>query len=202
MKLEKLKAQLADRIYEELMARKSENMVTSEYPAMSAFDDYDPIDVVKLEEYEGDMLKGVTARRPANKRGKAKRGFVRVADRNARRYNSRDTMSLESRKAGKRFNTKTFNMRWIIDALDQVIAELSEKASNEPELDSALQAILASKRLIHAYSNRLLEEPNKSDGGDNVEAYYNDSKMLDNAFSADTDNASLGDEYVKGLLRR
>lgn len=139
--------------------------------AISASEDFDPMAGMSLEEQESALV-GKTLYRN------------RVASKTMRKR-----------------STKTFNMRWVIDALDQVVEELSEQASREPELDAAVQSVLAAKRLVHAYSTRLLEEPNDSDGDELEEAYEQDS-IQSEPFSVNDDNASIQSDYVKGLFRR
>jgi hypothetical protein len=55
------------------------------------------------------------------------------------------------------------NLHTISDALDQVMTELSGKAAKEPEIAAAVEVLLAAKRLLKAYSQRMLNEPFKAD---------------------------------------
>lgn len=57
---------------------------------------------------------------------------------------------------------KTFNLHSVIELLDQVITELAQYSDKEPELNAASESILAAKRLISAYSQRLVNEPMKA----------------------------------------
>ena len=65
-------------------------------------------------------------------------------------------------QARQRRASKTFNMKWIVDTIDQIITELGEYSEREPEIAAALESMLASKRLISAYSQRMLDSPYKS----------------------------------------
>lgn len=53
--------------------------------------------------------------------------------------------------------TKVLNMRRINDTIDEVIEELGSYADREPEITAAMQTMLAAKRLIIAYSRRVLD---------------------------------------------
>lgn len=58
-------------------------------------------------------------------------------------------------------NTKTFNLHWVSETIDQLVSELGEYASREPEINAALESCLAAKRLVMAYSKRMLDTPHK-----------------------------------------
>lgn len=58
--------------------------------------------------------------------------------------------------------TKVFNLRWVNDTIDQIITELSAYSDREPEIAAALETMLAAKRLVQAYSDRMIDTPYKS----------------------------------------
>jgi len=57
---------------------------------------------------------------------------------------------------------KVFNVRTVSDTVDQVIAMLGKEAEREPEIQAAVGTLLATKRLLKTYSQRLLNSPNKT----------------------------------------
>lgn len=79
------------------------------------------------------------------------------------------------------------NLHAVNDALDQVITELGKEAKREPEVASAIQVIIAAKRLLVAYSQRMVDTPFKSDSdkhddgsGEQVEQVFAVDNMQDN----------------------
>lgn len=70
---------------------------------------------------------------------------------------------LEKRRKAARVRnaSKTFNLKWVSDTLDEVMVELSEYSDRVPEIAAALETVLAAKRLVKAYSNRMLDTPYK-----------------------------------------
>ena len=58
--------------------------------------------------------------------------------------------------------TKTFNMKWVNDTIDQVIVELSEYAGREPEIGAAVAVAQSLKELVSAYSQRTIDTPYRS----------------------------------------
>lgn len=68
----------------------------------------------------------------------------------------------QQRKKGSTTTKSMLNLHTISDALDQVMTELSSKAAKEPEIAAAVEVILAAKRLLKAYSQRMLNEPFKA----------------------------------------
>lgn len=76
----------------------------------------------------------------------------------------RRTSSLKARRDAVRARRahKTFNLHWVNDTLDQVIVELSEYSEREPEIAAAMESMLAAKRLVQAYSQRMLDTPYRS----------------------------------------
>lgn len=62
----------------------------------------------------------------------------------------------------KRHTTKTFNLKWVNDTIDQIVTELSEYSEREPEIAAALETMLAAKRLVQAYSQRMFDTPYRS----------------------------------------
>lgn len=78
----------------------------------------------------------------------------------------------------KKNSQKTYNMRWVSEQLGQIIAELSEYAYIEPEVEKAIQALDIAKQCIREYSDRMLSTPYRSryDG-------FSESGGFDNASS-------------------
>lgn len=74
---------------------------------------------------------------------------------------------------------KTFNLKWVNDTIDQVITELSEYSDREPEIAAALESMLATKRLVQAYSQRMFDTPYRS--GRRRYDKYRDNHRFDDA---------------------
>jgi hypothetical protein len=55
-----------------------------------------------------------------------------------------------------------FNLHWVSDNIDKIITELSEQSEREPEIEAAVGVLLAAKRLITTYSDRMISEPRKN----------------------------------------
>lgn len=69
---------------------------------------------------------------------------------------------IKTRRMEKRIASKNMlNLHVISDLLDQVITELTPQAKREPELAASIDVILAAKKLIKAYGQRILNEPFK-----------------------------------------
>lgn len=58
-------------------------------------------------------------------------------------------------------STKMFNMRKINESIDGIITELGEYSNVEPEIKAAVGTMLATKRLIKTYSDRIIATPHK-----------------------------------------
>lgn len=74
-------------------------------------------------------------------------------------------MSLKARRQlarRRKARAKTFNLKWTNDTIDQIVTELSEYSEREPEIAAALETMLAAKRLIQAYSQRMFDTPYRS----------------------------------------
>jgi hypothetical protein len=85
-----------------------------------------------------------------------------------------ESMNLKQRRAEARLkqmglstprsvapSRKILNMRWINDALDQVLVELSEYSSQAPEIQEATEAIQDAKQLLVEYGQVILNTPFK-----------------------------------------
>jgi hypothetical protein len=62
-------------------------------------------------------------------------------------------------------SAKMFNMHSVSKMIDQCIAEMGQYVNREPEIKSAVQVLIAAKRLLKAYSDRLLDTPYRSING-------------------------------------
>lgn len=89
----------------------------------------------------------------------------KTAGRNSSYRSRTRSKSLRARREAARDRIKakkTFNLKWVNDTIDQIVTELSEYSDREPEIAAALESMLAAKRLVSGYSQRMLDTPYRS----------------------------------------
>jgi hypothetical protein len=130
--------------------------------------------------------------------------FLYVIDKLLDSYDTNNNDDIgDMTKSNSPQSVRTFNMHKIIDTVDQLLIKLSEEAGKSPEIQAALESIMAAKQLINAYSKRLIDTPDVLPTKASPSQYGRQLANLMNKISGslnDKNLLKLQNEYKRGNL--